>query len=229
MLQMAAFRILAGFYDSDERSFVDLCASAGYPTDLGGYYIRQLIQGGYIQKVGRGRYAILPKGKQQVALKYHKPFFAPKPRFIVLLVVQQNDRYIVMRRKVQPFIGAAEWIAGEVQMGEQLTGAAERIAMARLGCSGAVRPVGLFRRIDHFDDFTFDDKIFAVHAVTLPASADITHANTWGEMLLLTELEVLAIERPSKSLLDIFRYTRLDNPPPFEEHSYTLQAADLSL
>jgi len=42
MIQGAAFRVLACFHDQDVRSFTDICERAGYPTDLGGYYLRPL-------------------------------------------------------------------------------------------------------------------------------------------------------------------------------------------
>ena len=132
MIQGAAFRVLAGFYDSDSRNFADLCNRAGYPTDLGGYYIRHLLSGGYIEKAGRGQYRILPKGKQQLALIYGKQSLASRLRVSVAIVARQEGRLAVMRRKVQPFIGAVEWPAGAVNAGEEIQVAARRILQTRI-------------------------------------------------------------------------------------------------
>ncbi len=227
MLQGAAFRVLACFYDSDERSFVELCQRAGYPTDLGGYYIRQLLQSGYIEKVRRGTYAVLPKGKQHLALVFGKARFAIKPRLAVLLVAQQGDNYVIMRRAVQPFVGSAEWLAGEVQAGESLQDAAGRILHSRTGCEGRPELVGMFRRIDLCDGTVFDDKLFAVHTVTIPASQTIAQSTDLGHMLLCKPTEIVSVSRPGKALLDILRFSQ-SGTQGIEEHSYIITAADLS-
>jgi ADP-ribose pyrophosphatase YjhB (NUDIX family) len=229
MIQPAAFRVLACFYDVDERTFVELCEQAGYPTDLGGYYIRQLVAGGYVSKVDRGVYAISPKGKQQMAFYYGKQLFAPRPRFAVLLVAKQAGRYIVLQRAVQPFLGTTEWLAGVVHMGEPMSEAVARVLKNRLGCKGDFQSVGLFRRTDFFEDAVFDDKLFAVHTVEIAADAIIPTKFEMGDIALLDEAELASVAKPAKSLLDILHYCQNESRAPFEERRYEIHAADLSL
>jgi hypothetical protein len=169
MIQGAAFRVLGCFYSRDVRSFAELCQEAGYPTDLGGYYIRQLIKGGYIEKAERGQYRLLAKGKQELAISYGKHM---------------------------------EQVSGEL--------------------------VGFFRRIDRYEDVTFDDKLFAVHRVELPVGMHITAGGTTGENVYCTEQELRAQPKPSRALLDIMAYATADGGG-LHEQIYELTPADLSI
>src|SRR6185312_11206028 len=96
---------------------------------------------------------------------------APRPRLCVLLVAQHEGKFVVLRRAVQPFLGIAEWPAGAVHLGESREDAAARITKDRLGCVAEATWVGMFRRIDLFENGVFDDKLFAVHTVALPEDA----------------------------------------------------------
>jgi len=228
VIQGAALRVLACFYYANTRSFAELCETAGYPTDLGGYYIRQLVNGDYIEKQERGRYAILPKGKQALAFHHGKKMFAPHPRLAVIIIAEQDGKFVVLRRTAQPFIGTAEWPAAVVNVGESLSEAAARILKARLGIVGQPELQGFFRRIDVYKDTPFDDKLFAVHSYKIDAGAKLNTVAETGENILCTEEELRAVERPAKSLLDIFEYVQ-SGEAPFTERTYHLTAADLSL
>jgi ADP-ribose pyrophosphatase YjhB (NUDIX family) len=229
MIQGAAFRVLGCFYSRDVRSFAELCQEAGYPTDLGGYYIRQLIKGGYIEKAERGQYRLLAKGKQELAISYGKHMFARWPRLTVLAIVRQQAKYVVLRRTTQPFTGATEWLASAIQQGETMPDALARLLKDRLGVeqvSGEL--VGFFRRIDRYEDVTFDDKLFAVHRVELPVGMHITAGGTTGENVYCTEQELRAQPKPSRALLDIMAYATADGGG-LHEQIYELTPADLSI
>jgi hypothetical protein len=225
MIQGAAFRVLACFYDQDSRSFVDICERAGYPTDLGGYYLRQLIAGEYIQKVDRGNYTVTTKGKQQLAFHYGKHFFAPHPRLMVAIIAKHADSYIVLQRSVQPFLDTYEWPAGTVAMGESLPDAVQRLALRRLGFSSEATFCGFFRRTDNYDDSVFDDKLFAVYTCTMPSDATIKDIANTGVITLQTRAQLDTLARPSKSLLDILAFAEQPDVP-LAEHAYDLVAAD---
>ncbi len=228
MLQGAAFRILACFYDNNELNFVELCNNAGYPTDLGGYYIRQLVRGGYLEKIDRGQYRILPEGKRQLAFHYGKKLFADRPRLAVLLVAQQDQAFVVLRRKVQPFIGKAEWPAGMVNAGETLQAAAKRIAESRLGVDVDPNQVGFFRRIDMYHDAVFDDKLFAVHACTIADNLAINASSKSGDNILCRKADLFNLPNASKALTNIFNFSQ-DPGSGFEERTYNLGQEDLDL
>lgn len=228
MVQGAAFRILAAFYDADVHSFVELCNLAGYPTDLGGYYIRQLLKAGYLEKIDRGQYRILPKGKAEVAISYHRQLFALKPRLAVILLAQKEGRLVVSRRKVQPFIGVAEWPATVAAAAEPLEQTARRSLQRRLGIE-AVVPItlhGFFRRMDTYRDSPFDDKLFGVYGCDI-SDADVVADTVVGDNALYTPEALATLERPSRALLDIYHFAMTG--ALYKEQNYELTAADMGL
>ena len=113
-------------------------------------------------------------------------------------------------------------------MGERLPDAVVRLQNERLGCSGKAALVGFFRRTDMYEDAVFDDKLFAVHLVDLPERAAVQQASKTGELVLLTKQELMDVQHPAKSLLDIFIYCQ-PGAAPLAEHTYPITAADLSL
>jgi ADP-ribose pyrophosphatase YjhB (NUDIX family) len=228
MIQGAAFRILACFVYENTRSFSELCSLAGYPTDLGGYYIRQLVGGEYLKKIERGQYRILPKGKYLLTSNYGKKIFVSQPRLHVALVVRQGGKLIVQRRTAQPFIGVVEWPAGKIRAGEMISDAAARLAKERFGVSPELHMHGLFRRVDFYNDDIFDDKLFAIHSCDLPVGLDITSETRKGKNGLYPEDELRQIEKPGKSLFDIIDYVK-SGSGQLQERVYKLTANDLNL
>lgn len=228
MLQSGALRVLECFYDKGILGFAELCKQAEYPTDLGGYYIRQLVNGGYLEKFERGQYVLLPKGKQELALKSYRRTLTPRPRLGVALVVKQQQTFIVMHRKVQPFVNTAEWPAGMARGGEKIASAAQRLMQERLGQDVKPTLAGFFRRIDMHKDMVFDDKIFAVHTCELPNLAVIDKETLKGRYAGYTSQEIKKLTRPSRSLLDIFSYVEAGSGF-YEEHIYVLTSDDLDL
>jgi predicted transcriptional regulator len=228
MIQGSGIRVLACFLNQDTLSFTQICKDAGYPTDLGGYYIRQLVRGGYVAKGERGQYTILPKGKQELGLYYREHRVTSRPRLIALVVATQGNQYVVLRRARQPFISKAEWMAGAVEGEERLTDAARRILQYRVGVSD-VEPhlCGFYRRIDLFKDSLFDDKLFAVHTCTLPKGEKLSADPKWGSLEFYTAKSLPAIEQPSRALLDILKYVQ-QGDGGYEEHTYQLDETDLS-
>ena len=206
-----------------------LCEQAGYPTDLGGYYIRHLVQDGYLEKMNRGQYTITPQGKRYLALGIGPTQrFLPRPN--VMLVAKQLDTYAFLERATQPFIGRIEWPAGVIRNGENMATAAARITESRLQVTGQQsKLLGFFRRTDMYKDNIFDDKIFAVHIMSLPADVPLAQkAGEHGKVLLATAKEMETFERASRSLLDIFRYVQAGGGL-LQEHVYHLTHADLTI
>jgi|GEM_PF-885365 len=227
MVQGAAFRILACFYDTEVFGFAELCKKARYPTDLGGYYIRQLIASGHLEKIERGQYRLLPKGKQEIARRYGRKIAELQPRLMVLIVASQGDSCVVMRRERQPFIGVAEWPAGTVSGGETINGAAQRIANDRLGVAAKLETRGFFRRVDRYQDMLFDDKLFAVMQCEIPRGDTIKEASDIGTNVLCAAETLASVESPSRALHDVWRFA-LSNDD-YAERIYDLTAQDLGI
>ena len=229
MIQGTTFKLLACFAEQDTHSFVDLCAQAGYRPDLGGYYLRQLVKGGFVRKMERGIYAITPKGKQQLASSYYQQLTIERPRFVVVLVARQAGAFFILRRTKQPFIGVAEWPAVSVLRGERLAAAAQRAATDRLRVTQPPKLCGYFRRIDMYEDTVFDDKLFAVHTLELPTGAMAAAQAETGQIEPCPQAEMQTLPRPAKSLLDILQFAQNSETggPAYAEHVYHLNPADL--
>ena len=228
MIQGSSLRVLACYHNTDSLNFADLCNQSGFPTDLGGYYIRGLVREGFLEKGSRGQYNITPKGKQQIALSYGKRLYEQNPRLAVIVVATKQDKFAVIKRSVQPFIGSVEWPAVSVRLGESLNRAAERALKDRLGSTAKLEFIGFFRRIDTYESTTFDDKLFAVHRVHLPEGSELLEENAVGKVALLSRGELLHVENPAKSLLDIFSFVEKASAPAYEEHDYTIEISDLA-
>ncbi|HSX32415.1 MAG TPA: hypothetical protein VLF43_04070 [Candidatus Saccharimonadales bacterium] len=227
MVRGTAFKVLFCFRESNTRSFVELCEQAGYPTDLGGYYIRQLIGGGYLVKQDRGLYVVTPKGKQQIALSFDQKPTVQRPRIAVVLVAEQAGKVVVNRRTAQPFIGFAEWPARSVLHGDSLQDAACMAAKQRLGVDSAPKLVGFFRRIDRYEQIVFDDKLFAVHHLVVPGDVQLHVSEPKsGTLELYTKEDLRTIQKPARSLLHIFDFVTAGGGI-YNAHSYKLGSEDL--
>lgn len=222
MIQPASYRLLSCFMHEETISFTDLCERVGYPTDLGGYYIRGLVASGHLDKTGRGQYTITPKGKQQVARAVGTKPFTARPRLLVLLLARKGDEYVILRRSRQPFIGRAEWPAGAIDLGEPAPEAALRILKERLGVAATPVFRNFFRRTDLYAGEVFDDKLFATFEIALPADAELQSGEI-GELEYVAAKDFPAIRRPAKSLMDILR-----SEPPYTERIYQLSVEDLA-
>jgi predicted transcriptional regulator/ADP-ribose pyrophosphatase YjhB (NUDIX family) len=229
MVQGAAYRILYLFVDTDTLGFAEICKKANYGTDLGGYYLRTLIQDGLLRKIDRGQYNITPAGKHELAITNNgRHVFVLRPRMAVLLVARKGDQYVILERTVQPYIGTHEWPVCSTLHGEPMVSAAERTLKLRLGLEGRPQFVGFYRRIDVIGEDTFDDKLFAIHTFEVPEDAHIIEQGVTGRLTLVSGTDLETIPRPAKSLLDIFAYVQGQNRPPYVEKIYMLSDTDLA-
>lgn len=229
MISGAALKVLSCFFENDTISFSELCRQTGYATDLGGYYIRQLVTAGSLMKTDRGLYTITPQGKQQLISVTPK---TPKttltnPRVCVMALPMQDNHYIVMRRKRQPYIGYAEWPASRVALGQDLQEKVTDMLSARLGTSGELKFVGFFRRIDIVEEAIFDDKLFAVHACTLAEGAAILPESAHGYNISVTAAEIEALPNAHDALRDIMHFA--EKAEPYKEVRYHLAPEDLHI
>jgi hypothetical protein len=227
-MQGADARILSYYRDRDVASFTELCRHADYPSDLGAYYIARLVRLGYLDRLKRGTYQVTIQGKQQVIellASRHLPKFS-RIRVIVLLVGQQDGKYICTKRGVQPFLDRVEWPAGEVYTGETLHDALRRIFVTRIGIERPAHFQGFFRRLDMFKGDVFDDKLFAVHTYDLPSNYRLPETSPREQFLKLTVKEMESLKYSSKSLVDILHYIEAAQHD-IQERIYELKKVDL--
>jgi len=227
LLFAGPFRILRAYAEADTLNFTELCNQASYPSDLGGYYIRQLVKDGFLKKTAHGQYTITALGKSYLAANLENTHQNILPRLILLFIARQHTSYITLRRQRQPYIGRLEWNGGKVRLGESIEHAKERILTERFGAVAPNILVGFFRRIDMFEEAVFDDKLFAVHEVDFSAVNLSLASNTQGQLISLSEHQLLSAEKLARSLLDILQWSKDDHHPVYIEHTYQLNSEDL--
>jgi ADP-ribose pyrophosphatase YjhB (NUDIX family)/predicted transcriptional regulator len=228
MIQNIELRILLCFEKTDSRQFADICKSVGLATDLGGYYLRRLVSRQFLTKTGRGTYTITFKGKQQLAVSFRHKLEASRPRVIAMVVASQAGKYVVLERAWQPFIGKAEWPASAVAFGESFQAAAGRVLEERLGVIGQPRFAGMFRRTDEHRSAVFDDKLFLIHTIDIPAQTAIARQTVAGQNKFLAAAQIRQLPNPSKSLIDVLEYV-ISGAGTVAEKTYHLESNDLYL
>jgi hypothetical protein len=228
MASSKSLQMLSCFYYKNVCSFIELCNIGEYSGDLGGYYIRQLIKDEYIEKIDRGQYQILSKGKHFLVANPQKITVSRQARVSIALVIKHGDQFVITRRTAQPFIDRIEWPTGSVKAGEVMSDAANRIALGRLGTTLPLHFLGFFRRTDTYENEVFDDKFLAVHTGILPSDNVLSKSNKVGENHLYTKDQLYTAESPSRSLIDILEYSQ-SNSGPYAERYYDLDASDLSI
>lgn len=228
MIEVAAYRVLYCLSDKGAQSLEELCELAGYTADLGEYYLRQLTSSGHVEEVESGRYALTAKGRQYIARLSDNPLFATRPQLAVLLVPRQGDNYLAIKRGRQPFMDTTEWPMGAVRLGEPMGNAAGRVLQGQLQVSGELNFLGFFRRIDCYldTDTAFDDRLLAIHAVRVAPNQQAA-VRAPNKLQAHPAAELLTLPRPSRSLFDVWRFSQ--EPVPYREHTYVLDASDLDM
>lgn len=211
--------MLNSFNNENTRNFVELCKEAGYPTDLGGYYLRQLLTSGYLLKGDRGEYILSPEGRRYLAGNHQSGFVA---RLHVMIVASFEDQIVLLKRDQQPFLSRYEWPATAVKGGETRDIALQRLLDERLAPTIKTEYVGMFRRIDRYKDDLFDDKLFLVHKVELNQSPIEKVVNGTNVCIHTNEFE--SLQSKSRSLSDIYIFCR--GQEQYKEKTYQLTQID---
>ena len=226
MLTGATYRLLVLFDDTDRWTFTNLCQAAGYPTELGAYYIRRLIKDGYLQSVARGEYAITPKGSLRITITNGTHVAVPRPRLIVVLVPERGREYVVLRRKIQPFIGKYEWPGGAIEFGESLPVAADRMVARYFDRPYTPTFVGFFRKTERYDGSVFDDKLLAVYRVQIPAAHEVQRQSHTGMLECYSKAQLRTLPQAPQNLLHLHAYATAKTPQPYAEYTYELSPED---
>lgn len=228
MIEAAVYRILYCLSDKGAQSLDELCGSAGYTAELSRYYIQRLTHSGHVEEAEPGRYALTTKGRQHITQPSTNTPFAARPRLAVLLVPRQGDSYLVIKRGRQPFMGTAEWPMGAVRLGEPIANAAGRVLQGQLQISGEPNLLGFFRRIECYLDtgMSFDDRLLAIYTVRV-APGQQAVAQAPHKLQVHTAADLITLPRPSRSLLDVWKFSQ--EPVPYREHTYVLDASDLGM
>ncbi len=126
--------ILSQLIHHPDRRYADL-----KPADVEGnlfmYHLRAVIRTGYATKRPDGRYSLTPIGQRYadtLSLKTLTP--RAQPRIVTLLVLRdEQGRYLLLRRKRAPLLGIVGFPYGKVHLGESIAMAAARELSEKTG------------------------------------------------------------------------------------------------
>lgn len=220
MLNSVTHNILLCFNNKDVWKLADLCRHIEYNPDHATYYIKLLMKDGYLEQIARGQYRITLKGSVQLNKTKVTKLHVWRPRPVVIIVAKKGDDYILLRRKIQPFINRVEWPAGAIELGEPMTVAAERMTTRHLGRKYKTTFVGFFRQIETSNSEIVDDKLLAIHAAQIPKNDLLKTESDTGFIELHNIKNIPLIQGASSSLVDI--YQAAISQSLYEEHIYSI-------
>lgn len=140
-------RIIEALYKKDVGSFADIRPD-NIESNQFTYHLKQLIQAGFIQKLGAGKYQLSKRGlaycdRLSESLDYK---IRIQPKIITLFSIHSNksNEVLIWQRPHQPYLNLLSHPTGKIHLGESLNEAIKREASEKLG----FLPVKLEHRAD---------------------------------------------------------------------------------
>ncbi len=129
-------QIIADLVECETARYTDL-----KPKHIEGniftYHLQSLLKEKFIQKTSDGKYQLTNKGKLYgVNSSLKKQDLLNQAHSIILLSIQDSDKWLLRRRLVQPMYGKIGFIHGEPVAGETVLESAARILHRRTELSG---------------------------------------------------------------------------------------------
>lgn len=134
------------------------------------FYLRRIIDEGYVTKISSGKYTLTPEGRDYVGtVDLNTGDSINQPRLNVFIVAKRETKetagteFLVQQRKRTPYFGFWGVHGGPVHKGEAAEETARRILAANTGYTASFEVVGFFRERDYSDEGDLlEDKIFIV-------------------------------------------------------------------
>lgn len=201
-------------------SFSDLLKATDLTSDHFNFHIKQLIDAGYLEKQDTA-YQLTRAGKEYAnRMDTDEKVLEKQPKISVLLIVENEDgRFLSQQRLKQPFYGFWGRATGKVRWGETLEEAANRELMEETGLTATFRYAGLYHKMDYEKSGDFlEDKYFMVMYGTNPQGELRDAEGHHNEWLSIEELE--AKDKVFESINDIVLFAQDGSRGLFEKKYY---------
>lgn len=205
--------------------FNELLRATELTSDHFNFHLKQLVEAGYIKKQD-GRYTLTRDGKEYAnRMDTDQKVMEKQPKLSVLLIVENEDgRFLAQQRLKQPFYGFWGRATGKVRWGETLEDAASRELMEETGLRADFRYAGLYHKMDYEKSGDFlEDKYFLVMYGTEPKGEIHDTEGHHNEWLSTDELE--AKDKVFESISEITRFAKNNTNDVFEK-MYFYEATD---
>lgn len=159
-------KIISTLAFKTQASFAELNVDQ-LTTDWFSFHLRQVVKNNLVQKLPNGQYTLTDEGKKQsLQLDFAADQSEKSPRLSVLLVVKNQEKYVVQQRKRQPFQGFWEFPTKKIGFGQSPLAVVQNVLASELGLEGAAEFVGVLHKLErHQEHELFDDKYYLVFLV----------------------------------------------------------------
>lgn len=185
-LHKAHVAILHVLLFQPDARFADLQKASKLSSDHFTFYLKQLVEEGFITKNDAGAYHLTFKGKE-FANRFDTDArqVERQPKVAVCLMIRKDGKQLVQQRLKQPYYGYWGRPTGKIRWGETILEAAARELMEETGLTGDLAYEKLYHKQDYNKETgeMLEDKIFIVVGVANPQGKLITEfeggRNAW--------------------------------------------------
>lgn len=147
-----------------DAHFAELQKEAGLSSDHFNFYLKQLLDEGFVEKNGSGTYALTFKGKE-FANRFDTDArtVERQPKVAVCLFITNTDgKQLVQQRLKQPFYGYWGRPTGKIRWGETILDAAARELKEETGLTADLEFESVYHKMDYnkLTGELLEDKIF---------------------------------------------------------------------
>lgn len=107
--------------------YADLQKPTGLSSDHFNFHIKQLVEIGYVEKLGRGKYKLTPRGKEYAnKLDTDANVIERQPKAAVILAIEHKGKWLFQERLKHPYYGFWGFPSGKIRWGETILETAAR-------------------------------------------------------------------------------------------------------
>lgn len=228
LLHPAHVAILQVLLFTPSARFAELQKASELTSDHFNFYLRQLLDEGYVAKGAGGAYTLTVKGKE-FANRFDTDArtVERQPKVAVCLAIYDDQgRTLIQQRLKQPFYGYYGRPTGKIRWGETILEAAARELMEETGLTATLSFHSIFHKMDYKEqtDDMLEDKIFFVVHGNKPQGQLLAEFEGGRNEWMAVE-QIAGLERSFISA----EVARADNEPAlsvFMEKRYEYSPAD---
>jgi 8-oxo-dGTP pyrophosphatase MutT (NUDIX family) len=164
------------------------------------YHLKKLIEEGLIEKTGI-YYHLTYKGMFFTEkYRWTDKEFAPQPRVHVLVAIKTEDKFVMIKRARQSYLGYIDFPGGKAELNENTKQSAKRWLAEHTGYNSKIRLCAIVQVRNIYKGNILDNKLFTIYkGENAKKVSDVISDK--GEVVLLTEDE---IRKEKKVFPDVF-------------------------
>jgi 8-oxo-dGTP pyrophosphatase MutT (NUDIX family) len=180
--------------------FAALQKPTGLDSDHFKFHIARLVELGYVTKTDK-KYALTQSGKEYAnKLDTDNNTIERQPKAAVILVVENDGKFLVQERLKHPYYGFWGFPGGKIRWGETIMQAAARELMEEAGLTASLSYRGVYH--EHVQDEVsgemLEDKIFhIIHGTDVHGETELEFEG--GRNAWLSKDEIAAKDKKYKS------------------------------